>query len=295
MRRRMIDPGFWKDAKIGNLSQPARLAFIYSWNAADDEGRMDDWNAATMRGGCMAYDDITLSQADALLNEIMSQRLILPYQVNKHQYHVIPNFKKYQTINRPTESKLPPPPFDVSSHDLISEDSVNTHGVISEDSCNVPPKLSKDKRNEVKLSESCILKDTSASSGVAVLKRPRKQSIILNRDTFKVEGITEQDRERWQEIAPLVNLNQEIAKFETWCCANPDRAPRVKVMDAITKWLNKAQGWAARQGQAVTVKGPHQGNLHQQTPGYDKYGREYGVVAAARAWGITAEDIANAE
>jgi len=293
MRRRMIDPGFWKDAKIGNLTPPARLAFIFAWNAADDEGRMDDWNAATMRGGCMAYDDITLAQADQVINEIAAQRLILPYIINAHLYHIIPNFRKYQTINRPTESKLPPPPFDVSSHDTISEDSVTAHGVISEDSCNVSPKLSKDKLSKDKLSESCILKDTSASSGDAGLKRPRKQRIILNRDTFKVEGVAELDRERWQEIAPLVNLNQEIAKFETWCCANPDRAPRVKVMGAITKWLNKAQGWAAKQGQGFNQSNTR---IPKVIPkGCDQYGNEFGAVTWARNRGVTAEDIANVE
>ena len=38
MRRRVIDPAFWSDSKITELSFNARLLYIGLWQYADDEG-----------------------------------------------------------------------------------------------------------------------------------------------------------------------------------------------------------------------------------------------------------------
>jgi hypothetical protein len=58
---------------------------------------------------------------NSLLNELISQGLIIVYIVDNREYYHIRNFDKHQTINRPSPSKYPP----------FTDDSVTTHGVLT--------------------------------------------------------------------------------------------------------------------------------------------------------------------
>jgi hypothetical protein len=82
--------------------------------------------------------------------------------------------------------------------------------------------------------------------GKSKAKTSQASHITLDRATWRVEGVTDADRARWHDAAPLVNVDQEILKFQNWCMANSDRAPRTRIMAAITRWMNKAQEFAAR-------------------------------------------------
>lgn len=78
------------------------------------------------------------------------------------------------------------------------------------------------------------------------VKTSQASHITLDRATWRVEGITDADRARWHDAAPLVDVDREILKFQNWCMANSDRAPRTRIMAAITRWMNIAQERAAR-------------------------------------------------
>lgn len=56
--------------------------------------------------------------------------MIQTYVVDGDAFLVVSHFRKHQVINRPSPSKLPPPPDEESesSHTELSEDSVNDHG-----------------------------------------------------------------------------------------------------------------------------------------------------------------------
>ncbi|WP_148222333.1 hypothetical protein [Caldicellulosiruptor hydrothermalis] len=59
--------------------------------------------------------------------------------VNGQRYIQVVNFLKYQKINRPTPSKIPPPPVETTvknATSCFSESSLNTHGVLNEYSLN---------------------------------------------------------------------------------------------------------------------------------------------------------------
>lgn len=86
-----------------------RLAYIWTWNAADDEGRLQ-LNPAVMRAGVFTYHDVTLSRARKILSTFCSSGRILPYRVNGQTYGVIVNWFEHQVINRPQQSKLPTHP-----------------------------------------------------------------------------------------------------------------------------------------------------------------------------------------
>jgi len=125
-RIRTIKPDFWMDEKIGALCPEARLLFIGLWNIADDEGRTRG-SPAFIKGQLMPYDVGTEVSAVAhWLGTIEHQGLTTSYQVNGEAFILVRNFKKHQVINRPSASRLPPPPF--------TEGSVRVHGALTDGS-----------------------------------------------------------------------------------------------------------------------------------------------------------------
>jgi hypothetical protein len=107
-RKRMIDPEYWTDEKIANLSIQSRLFFIGLWNYADDEGVFKA-HPNLLKSFVFPYDNIKPSEIEKYLLEIEQQNLIFQYTNNGQKYAIILNFRKHQVINKPQPSKLPPP------------------------------------------------------------------------------------------------------------------------------------------------------------------------------------------
>lgn len=108
MRKRMIDPEFWSDEKIGNLHANARLMFIGMWNFADDEGIIKS-RAEFLKSNIFPYDEIKTDEIIKWFQELVREGLIFSYNIAGQNYAIILNFKKHQIINKPTPSKLPAP------------------------------------------------------------------------------------------------------------------------------------------------------------------------------------------
>jgi len=104
-RKRMIDPEFWSDEEIGNWSLGARLLYIGLWNFADDEGRFKA-DIRLLKSQIFPYDKRIIMTS--LMQEIAIK--VQLYEHNGAHYGFIMNFKKHQRIDRPTPSRLPPPP-----------------------------------------------------------------------------------------------------------------------------------------------------------------------------------------
>lgn len=138
-RKRMIDPEFWSDEKIGtSWSHSARLFYIGLWSFADDEGRFkahDD----LLKSQIFPYDKSRIN-ISALKKELDGK--VQWYEFHGNQYGFCKNFKKHQKISHPTPSKLPVPP-------IIKEDS----GKIPEDSGKSLSSLKEVSLKEVSISE----------------------------------------------------------------------------------------------------------------------------------------------
>lgn len=120
-RKRMIDPGFWIDEKLGAISPLARLLFMGLISNSDDEGRLPG-HPALIKSQVFPYDaDITPNQVTQWLEQLEELEILIIYTVDSQTYIQIKNFLKHQTINRPTASKYPDP-------------SLNTHGVLTDNS-----------------------------------------------------------------------------------------------------------------------------------------------------------------
>lgn len=112
-RIRTIKPEFWEDEAIGLLSRDARLLFLCCLNSADDEGILR-WSGAYLKAQAFIYDsDLTVKTVEKLMKELTESSLIFSYTASKAKqpFGLIVNFHKHQKINRPTPSRLPPPPI----------------------------------------------------------------------------------------------------------------------------------------------------------------------------------------
>lgn len=108
-RIRTIKPEFPQSESVGNLSREARLLFILLWTQADDEGRLR--GASRLLASLLyPYDLDAADHIDGWLGELERERCIVRYQVKETFYLQITNWRDHQKIDRPTASRLPPPP-----------------------------------------------------------------------------------------------------------------------------------------------------------------------------------------
>lgn len=105
-RKRMIDPSFWTDEKIGKLKIENRLLFMGLISNADDEGRLVG-HPAIIKSTVFPYDEISIKKTEEMLNNLAELKIIIIYENDNQTYIQIINFNKYQTINKPTVSRYP--------------------------------------------------------------------------------------------------------------------------------------------------------------------------------------------
>lgn len=162
-RKRMIDPGFWTDEKLGTCSPMARLTFMGVISQADDDGRLNG-HPALIRSLLFPYDhDITVDQVEGWLAQLEERRLIIRYQVDGQSYIAVTNFAKHQTINKKTASKLPPPPENLEE----SSDSESLPEDYGSTTVALPPKRKEEKRKEEKRREEEAEKEKKAAAASA--------------------------------------------------------------------------------------------------------------------------------
>lgn len=108
-RIRTIKPEFFTSLTVAGLSLEARLTFIGLWTHCDDEGRCVD-DARLIKAAVWPLDDRIASDVELDLKALNESSLILRYTVGERSYLTVRGWREHQRINRPTRSKLPPPP-----------------------------------------------------------------------------------------------------------------------------------------------------------------------------------------
>lgn len=133
MRRRVIDPAFWSDSKITELSFNARLLYIGLWQYADDEGLfLEDLKNIKMTlfpDQCFPLEECYGELRDAGFFRFGGLTDDSVRTQTRVKVAEIRHFKDHQTINRPTPSKL-------RERTTFNDDSLSTHSQV---------KLSKEK------------------------------------------------------------------------------------------------------------------------------------------------------
>lgn len=108
-RKRMIDPGIWQSEDFAKLSTLSKLVFIGLFSNADDEGR-GRANTLYLKSILFPYDEkLRAADMEKTLEEIASHMSVTFYTHDEKEYYVLESWKSFQTINKPTASKIPLP------------------------------------------------------------------------------------------------------------------------------------------------------------------------------------------
>lgn len=129
-RRRMIDPNFWRSQDVKKLTIRQRLLAIGLFSLADDDGR-GIADPPYVRAVVFPYDDFTSKEIEEDLKAIEKQLSIVFYEVDGNRYYAWKNWEKWQTVNKPQKSVLPPPPHkseEGENNTNSVNDSVNDSG-----------------------------------------------------------------------------------------------------------------------------------------------------------------------
>ena len=223
-RKRMIDPSFWTDEKLGECSIQERLLFMGLISHADDEG-YGRANPKLLRSSIFPYDDLRASDFEKWLSNLGGLNLVVLYTVNGQAYYYLPNFTKHQTINKPTKSDLPKPlPDNYGSATVgLPEDYL----------------LKEEKRKEEKGKEENILPGAETPPD----RQPERQPVITLTLNDKTEyQIYEEQCQEWAGLYPAVDVIQQLRAMKGWINANPTkRKTKAGIKRFINGWLAKEQ------------------------------------------------------
>ena len=129
MRKRMVDPSYWSNPKAREVGIYAWTLFGAMWSIADDAGRLRD-EPHFIKGTCLPqYDHATTTRTKRWLDSLETIGVIHRYSVGGSKYIQIAQWNKYQKVNRPSPSTIPPPNSLSDSLNHSLSDSLTTHGV----------------------------------------------------------------------------------------------------------------------------------------------------------------------
>lgn len=108
-RIRSIKPSFFRSEDVSVLPFRARLTWVGLWTQCDDAGRTKD-NVRLIKADIWPLDNVTLRDVEEDLEVLAAHGRIVRYEVDGRHYLAITNWREHQAIQKPTPSKLPPPP-----------------------------------------------------------------------------------------------------------------------------------------------------------------------------------------
>lgn len=97
------------DETLGECTIHARFLFVGLITQADDHGRFRS-HAALVRGQVFPYDDLTVADVEAWIQELAQRGRITLYEVDGQRYGHIARWAKNQRVDNASQSELPPPP-----------------------------------------------------------------------------------------------------------------------------------------------------------------------------------------
>lgn len=108
-RIRTIKPEFWTSESLAPLSRDARLLLVGLVSQADDEGRFRA-HPRLLAGSVLPFDVEAPTLIPGWLAEIEATGTIALYEAGGGSYGHLPRWSDHQKIEKPSKSRLPPPP-----------------------------------------------------------------------------------------------------------------------------------------------------------------------------------------
>lgn len=106
----------WSSGQFSNLSKDARLTYLGTITLGDDDGRLKG-DPRFLKSQIWPYDEeLKSSDIKKLIEEIVTNKLLVKYTIDEEEYLYHPKWEKYQHIreDRRQNSRIPPPEFDFS-------------------------------------------------------------------------------------------------------------------------------------------------------------------------------------
>ncbi|HAT1597251.1 TPA: hypothetical protein JAN72_06570 [Legionella pneumophila] len=100
-RNRMIKCEYWTSEQVLSCSPLARLLFIGFWNFADDSG-VHPASLIRLKAEVFPSDNFSISEIKSFVEELISNNLLITYEVDGKSYWLVTGWKKHQRIDKPT-------------------------------------------------------------------------------------------------------------------------------------------------------------------------------------------------
>lgn len=233
-RKRMIDPSIWTDENFGELSERGRLLFIGLFSMADDEGR-GEASAKVLKGKIFPYDEgLRVADVSKTLREIGSKMSVDFYARNGREYYAFRNWKIWQKVEKPTQSRIPAPNDGGKGENCAFDDnSPNAPRMLPEYSPTVPRPIEQNRIEKEKNRSIYASTETPTPENCVI-------NLILNNG--KNFCVTQSVIDELAPLYPAVDVLQELRKMQGWLLGNPrHRKTENGIMRFVTAWLGRAQ------------------------------------------------------
>lgn len=168
-RLRTVKAEFWTSEQVMECSPIARLLFIGLWNFCDDGGNHPA-SAKTLKAEVFPGDPISPDDVQALVDELIGQRLIVEYEADNKLYWHVTGWR-HQKIDKPT-FKHPKPQISLA----LDEHSARTPRLVADPS---PPERSGVERSGVDIQPSSSAEGSSQPTAGRIPDCPHQQIIDL--------------------------------------------------------------------------------------------------------------------
>jgi hypothetical protein len=220
----MIKHDLYMDEEIAKCSIPARYAFPAMWTIADRLGRLE-YRPQKLKAMIYPYDDVDMA---ALVEELISARAVIKYEVDGRSYLEIRTFVEHQHIAaHEAASKIPAPE---------SNGHVGKCTEISIQESTLPDISENGEKCIPTITITPTVTDTITSTARA--REDETDLPLADGTTYHVEvDISSELRKAY----PKVDVAGELKKMRVWLIANPGkRKTRRGILRFINAWLSRA-------------------------------------------------------
>lgn len=226
MPNRIIKESLCSSEKIASLSDFEFRLWVGLITQADDAGR-GDARPAIIKGRVFPFRErLSIKDIDAALQALAAKGCVSLYTVDGKPYFLFPGWVKHQRV-RDCKPKYPEPP-----KNLNLPQSAASCGELPQPAALIQSESNPNPESESNPKDYCA--EPRASGAPPVISLP------LNDGTFF--DVSENDRAKWSQLYPNVDVLQQLRNMAGWCDANPaKRKTRGGIKRFITAWLAREQ------------------------------------------------------
>ena len=226
MPNRIIKESLCSSEKIASLSDFEFRLWVGLITQVDDAGR-GDARPAIIKGRVFPFRErLSIKDIDAALQALAAKGCVSLYAVDGKPYFLFPGWVKHQRV-RDCKPKYPEPP-----ENLNLPQSAASCGELPQSAALIQSESESNPNPESNPKEYCA--EPQAADAPPVISLP------LNDGTFF--DVSENDRAKWSQLYPSVDVLQQLRNMAGWCDSNPTkRKTRGGIKRFITAWLAREQ------------------------------------------------------